>query len=75
MRYRPYNALPARGRRRIQQQRWSGGGATPLRFFLVIGLLLLTAHRLPAPVVEGPPPFKRTFFTLKGHAVDTFANE
>jgi hypothetical protein len=22
-----------------------------------------------------PPPFKRTFFTLKGHAVDTFANE
>jgi hypothetical protein len=45
-----------------------------LRFF-VIGLLLWTAHRLPAPVVEGPPPFKRTFFTLKGHAVDTFANE
>jgi hypothetical protein len=33
------------------------------------------APRLPAPVVEGPPPLKRTFFTLKGHAVDTFVNE
>jgi hypothetical protein len=46
-----------------------------LGFFVVIGLLLFTAHRLPAPVVEGPPPFRRTFFTLKGHAVDTFVKE
>lgn len=67
--YRPDSSLPTR--RRVPQQ----FGARPLRFFLVIGLLLLTAHRLPAPVSESLPPFKRTFFTLKGHAVDTFANE
>jgi hypothetical protein len=71
MPYCPHDSLRAR---RVEHQRWPGCGA-PLRFFLVIGLLLLTAHRLPAPVVEGPAPFKRTFFTLKGHAVDTFANE
>jgi hypothetical protein len=71
--YSPDNLL--RTRRRIRQQRWSRLAATPCRFFLVIGLLLFTAHRLPAPVVEGPPPFRRTFFTLKGHAVDTFVKE
>jgi hypothetical protein len=73
MRYLPDNSQ--RARRRVQQPRWTRCRTTPLRFFVVIGLLLFTAHRLPAPVVEGPPPFKRTFFTLKGHAVDTFANE
>jgi hypothetical protein len=60
--------------RKVPQLCWLSCGARPLRLFLLIGLLLF-AHRLPAPVVEGPPPFKRTFFTLKGHAVDTFANE
>ncbi len=70
--YHPDNSL--RVGRKVEQPHWSGSGTTLLRFF-VIGLLLSTAHRLPAPVVEGPPPLKRTFFTLKGHAVDTFANE
>jgi hypothetical protein len=45
------------------------------RLFLVIALLLLSARSSPAPVSERIPLFKRTFFTLKGHAVDTFANE
>lgn len=73
MPYRPDNSLCARCR--LRQQRWSVYGATSLRFFVVIGFLLVTAHRSPAPVVEGSLPFKRTFFTLKGHAVDTFVNE
>ncbi len=71
--YRPHDSLPVR--HNVQQPRRLGSRATPSRFFLVIGLLFLTAHRSPAPVVEGPPPFRRTFFTLKGHAVDTFVKE
>jgi hypothetical protein len=67
------NAPPASGK--VQRPRWSKRRLRPSRFFLVIGLLLLTAPRSPAPVSERLPLFKRTFFTLKGHAVDTFANE
>jgi hypothetical protein len=69
----PDNSL--RVRPRVRQPGQSARRARSLRFFLGIGLLLLIAPRLPAPVVEGPPPLKRTFFTLKGHAVDTFVNE
>ncbi len=47
------------------------------RSLLIVGLLLLTTHRLPAPVSElrESLKLKRTFFMLKGHAVNTFANE
>ncbi len=72
---RHYSHNPLHTRSGIPPQHWSGARATLSRFFLVIGLLLLTAPRSPAPVSERLPLFKRTFFTLKGHAVDTFANE
>jgi hypothetical protein len=48
-----------------------------LRSLLIIILLLFTTDRLPAPVSElrESPKLKRTFFMLKGHAVNIFANE
>jgi hypothetical protein len=49
--------------------------ARRVRFFLIAALLALSAPHSPAPVSERIPVFKRTFFTLKGHAVDTFTNE